>query len=67
MDYAGTRELVRLRYELRRLMVDRTADTTLEARATLARIEALIASDAEEAASLGPELARWQLSLSLAP
>jgi hypothetical protein len=67
MDYAGTRELVRLRHELRRLMVDRTAEAAVVARATLARIEALIASDAEEAATIGPELARWQVSLSLAP
>jgi hypothetical protein len=67
MDYAETRELVRLRYELRRLMVDRTAEGALEARATLARIQALIATDAEEAATVGPELARWQVSLALTP
>lgn len=67
MDYAETRELVRLRYELRRLMVDCSAESASEARATLGRIQALIASDAEEAASIGPEIARWQISLSLTP
>ena len=67
MDYAETRELVRLRYELRRLMVDRSAEGASEARATLARIQAPIASDAEEAATIGPAIARWQVSLSLTP
>jgi len=67
MDYAETRELVRLRYELRRLMVDRTAEGALAARAALARIQALIAGDAEEAATVEQEIARWQVSLSLTP
>jgi hypothetical protein len=67
MDYAETRELVRLRYELRRLMVDRSAAGALAARAALARIQALIAGDAEEAATIGQEIARWQISLSLTP
>jgi hypothetical protein len=67
MDYAETRELVRLRYELRRLMVDRSDEGALAARAALARIQALIASDAEEAATIGQEISRWQVSLSLTP
>jgi hypothetical protein len=33
------------------------------ARAILTRIEALVAADAEEAAAVGPEIARWQVSL----
>jgi hypothetical protein len=67
MDYAETRELVRLRYELRRLLVDRSTEGALAARAALARLQALIASDAEEAVTVGPEIARWQVSLSLTP
>jgi hypothetical protein len=67
MDYAETRELVRLRYELRRLMVDRSAEGALAARAALARIQALIAGDALEAAAIGQEIVRWQVSLSLTP
>jgi hypothetical protein len=65
MDYAGTRELIRLRYELRHLLIDRSPESPTAARAVLARIEALVASDAEEAATVGPEIARWQVSLSL--
>lgn len=68
MDYAAARELVRLRHELRRLVVgrlvvDRPLGSDAAARAILARIEALVAADAEEAAAVGPELARWQVSL----
>ena len=63
MDYVAARELVRLRYELRRLVVERPAGADAAARTILARIETLVASDAEEAAAVGPELARWQVSL----
>jgi hypothetical protein len=63
MDYVAARELVRLRYELRRLVVDRPPGADAAARAILARIEALVAADAEEAASVAPELARWQVCL----
>jgi hypothetical protein len=65
MDYADTRELIRLRYQLRLLLIERSDESRVAARAMLARIEALVASDAEEAASVGPEIARWQVSLSL--
>jgi hypothetical protein len=65
MDYAETVELIRLRYELRRLLIDRSDESRAAARAMLARIESLVASDAEEAATVGPEIARWQVSLSL--
>jgi hypothetical protein len=64
MDYAAARELVRLRHELRRLVVERPADADTAARAILTRIEALVAADAEEAAAVVPELARWQVSLA---
>ena len=67
MDYAETRELIRLRYELRHLLIYRSAEATAAAREVLARIAALVAADAEESATIGPEIARWQLSLSLSP
>ena len=68
MDYAEMRELVRLRYELRRLLAERPGriDATA-ARALIARIETLVAADADEAAAVVPELARWQVSLALSP
>ena len=64
MDYAAARELVRLRYELRRLVVERPEGADAAARTILARIEALVAADADEAAVVVPEIARWQISLS---
>lgn len=64
MDYAAARELVRLRHELRRLVVERPTGADAAARTILARIEALVAADAEEAAVVTPEIARWQISLS---
>ena len=64
MDYAAARELVRLRHELRRLVVDRPAGADAAARTILARIEALVAADAEEAAVVAPEIARWTVSLA---
>jgi hypothetical protein len=67
MDYAGTRELVRLRHELRHLLIERPSGTDTAARALLKRIEALVATDIEEAATVGPEIARWQISLALPP
>jgi hypothetical protein len=77
MSYSETRELIRLRYELRRLLAERPrgADVTAhltdhigaEARALFARIQELVATDAEEAAIVSGELARWQISLALAP
>jgi hypothetical protein len=67
MDYVQTRELVRIRHELRRLLAERPAGADAAARALIARIETLVASDAEEAARVRPELARWQVSLVIAP
>jgi hypothetical protein len=63
MDFAHARELIRLRYELRRLLVDRCPE---QARDVLARLEALAAADAEEAVAISPEIARWRTSLELA-
>jgi len=60
MDFAEVRELVRLRYELRRLRSEGRAD---EARALLARMWSLAEADPAEAAEVQPELARWEFSL----
>ena len=66
MDYAEMRELVRLRYELRRLLAERPGSIDAgAARSLIARIEILVAADEEEAAVVVPELARWQVSLAL--
>ncbi len=67
MDYAETREMVRIRHELRRLLAERPAGADAAARALIARIETLVAGDTEEAAVVRPELARWQVSLVIAP
>jgi len=65
MSYAETRELVRLRYELRRLLAERPAGADAEARRLIGRIEQLVAADTDEAAVVVPELARWAVSLAL--
>jgi hypothetical protein len=66
MDYAQTRELVRLRYELRRLLAEGPGRVDVEAaRALIRRIGTLVAEDAEEAKVVVPELARWQVSLEI--
>jgi hypothetical protein len=64
MDYASTRELVRLRHELRRLIAERPPGAREAARAILARISALVAADESEAARQAPDLARWRASLN---
>ena len=65
MSYAETRELVRLRYDLRRLLAERPAGADADARRLIGRIEELVAADTEEAAVVVPELARWAVSLAL--
>ena len=67
MSYAETRELVRLRYELRRLLAERPPGADAEARTLIARLEALVAADTDEAAVVVPELARWAVSLAVSP
>jgi hypothetical protein len=69
MDYAEMRELVRLRHELRRLLAERPsgAEADAAARTLLGRIASLVAADEEESAAVGPELARWQVSLAVEP
>ncbi len=63
MDYASTRELVRLRHELRRLVVERPAGAHEAARGILARLAELVAADEHEAALAAPDLKRWSASL----
>ena len=67
MSYAETRELVRLRYELRRLLAERPLSAEDDARKLIARIEEIVAADTEEKAVVVPELARWAVSLALTP
>jgi hypothetical protein len=62
MSFAEEREMVRLRHELRRLLIEHRPD---EARAVLAKLEALAIKDEEEAAAIRTEIARWQTSLDL--
>lgn len=64
MDYASTRELVRLRHELRRLVAERPAGAREAARDILVRVAALVAADEHEAALAAPDLARWSASLN---
>jgi hypothetical protein len=67
MSYAEMRELVRLRYELRRLLAERPPGADDDARKLIGRIEQLVAADTEEASVVVPELARWAVSLALSP
>ena len=67
MSYAETRALVRLRYDLRRLLAERPPGADADARRLIARIEQLVAADTDEAAVVVPELARWAVSLALSP
>jgi|1185.fasta_scaffold1226791_2 hypothetical protein len=62
MSFAQEREMVRLRHELRRLMIEHRPE---EARAVLAKLAALVTEDEEEAAAIRTEIARWQTSLDL--
>jgi hypothetical protein len=57
MDFVQVRELIRVRYELRRLLAENRRD---EARPLLERLRALAAADEEERAALEPEIARWE-------
>jgi hypothetical protein len=56
MDFARERELVHLRYELRRLLADHRRD---EAPPLLARLREIAQADAQEAPQLRPEIDRW--------
>ena len=56
MDFAHERELVHLRYELRRLLADRRRD---EAPPLLARLREIAEAEAREVPALRPEIDRW--------
>jgi hypothetical protein len=61
MDFKQTRELVRIRYELRALLAE---NRRKEARPYLERLRQLAASDDGERPSLEPEIARWETRLT---
>jgi hypothetical protein len=62
MSWKDARELVHIRFELRRLVAfgDRETAATL-----LERMEALAGLDPTEHASFAPEIARWRFSFGL--
>lgn len=62
MEFARDRELVHLRYELRRLYADHRRDDALP---ILERLRELAAADASESPVLQPEIERWASSFGL--
>ena len=62
MDFARERELVHLRYELRRAMADGNPH---QAAPLLARLRQIAEDDAREQAALRPEIERWASSFGL--
>ncbi len=62
MDFARERELVHLRYELRRLMADGRRD---EAAPLLERLRQIAADETWELSALRPEIERWASSFGL--
>jgi hypothetical protein len=61
MDFVEAREMVHLRYELRRLLAERRYK---EAHPLLTRLKYLAAAHAEERPHLEPEIARWESSFA---
>lgn len=62
MTYNQTRELVRIRHELRKLVEDRDQ---FAATRLLDRMRALTAKDAAESADIAPEMQRWRVVFRL--
>lgn len=60
MEFSEVRQLVRLRYEVRRLVAEGRGG---EARSVLDRMLSLAAHDAAELAAIMPELDRWESSI----
>jgi len=60
MDFRQTREMIRLRYELRTLLAE---NRRKEALPYLQRLRELAASDEQERPTLEPEIARWECRL----
>jgi hypothetical protein len=62
MDFMTTRELIRVRYELRSLLATNRRE---EARPWLERLRALAAADEDDRRALEPEIARWECGFAL--
>ena len=62
MEFVKERELVHLRYELRRLLAERCRD---EARPLLERLRHIAEDEAREAEILQPEILRWSTTFGL--
>jgi hypothetical protein len=62
MEFARERELVHLRYELRRLMADRRRD---DAAPLLERLREIAAEETRDLPSLRPEIERWASTFGL--
>ena len=62
MEFARERELVHLRYELRRLMADRRRE---EASPLLDRLRQIAADEIREMPTLRPEIERWASTFGL--
>ena len=62
MEFVRERELVPLRYELRRLLAERRGD---EARPLLERLRLIAEDEAREAERLRPEILRWASTFGL--
>ncbi|HXI56362.1 MAG TPA: hypothetical protein VNO55_09900 [Polyangia bacterium] len=61
MDFIQAREMVHLRYELRRLLAEQRLD---EAQPLLTRLRVLAEAHEEERQVLMPEIARWECSFA---
>ncbi len=62
MEFGRERELVHLRYELRRLLAERRGE---EARPLLERLRRIAEDEAREAERLRPEILRWASTFGL--
>ena len=62
MEFVKERELVHLRYELRRLLAERRSD---EARPLLERLRRIAEDEVREADILRPEILRWSTTFGL--
>lgn len=62
MEFVKERELVHLRYELRRLLAERRRD---EARPLLDQLRRMAEDEAREIEDLHPEILRWSTTFGL--
>ena len=61
MDFVQAREMVHLRYELRRMLAEQRHE---EARPLLRQLRVLAQEHEEERQMLEPEIARWECSFA---